>query len=111
MQRAVIYAKWTFASLIVLTALLWAGDVLYVRQRMAHKTEVDPVETIKIRPLYVVPRKDGRAEFDFGDPQTQTCIHSLFPQLGYDPCWYVVRQSKKPIPIAGLFRETDEYRS
>ena len=111
MQRAVFYAKWTFASLVLLTGLLWAGDSVYVRERMAHKTEVDPVETIKIRPLYVVPLKDGRAEFDFGDPQTQSCVHSLFPQLGYDPCWYVVRQSKKPIPIADLFRAPRQYLS
>ena len=85
MQRALIYAKWTLVGLIALTALMWAGDGMYVRERMAHKTEVDPVETIKIRPLYVVPRKDGRAELDFGDPETQTCVHSLFPHLGYDP--------------------------
>jgi hypothetical protein len=90
------------AILLVLTALLWIGDAMYVRERMAHKTEVDPVDTIKIRPLYLVPRKDGRAELDFGDPETQMCVHSLFPHLGYDPCWYVVRQSRKPIPIASL---------
>jgi hypothetical protein len=102
-QRVLNFAKWAFAGLLVLTALVWAGDALYVREKMAHKTDIDPIETIKIRPLYVIPRKDGRAELDFGDPQTQPCVHSLFPHLGYDPCWYVVRQSRKPIPIASIY--------
>jgi hypothetical protein len=102
MRRAVIYAKWALASLAALAALVWVGDAVYVRARMSHKTQTDPVDSIKIRPLYVVPLKDGRAELDFGDPETQSCVHSLFPHLGYDPCWYVLRQSKKPIPIASF---------
>lgn len=94
--------EWTAGVLIISLGLVWLGDTLYVRHRMAHKTATDPVETIKVTPIYMIPRKDGRAELDFGDPENQTCVHAVFPHLGYNPCWYVVRQSQKPIPIALL---------
>ena len=103
MSRVLQPLKRIAVVLLVALALLWIGDTLYARHRMAHKTAGDPVDTIKVRPVYVIPRKDGRAELDFGDPETQMCVHALFPQLGYNPCWYVIRQSKKPIPIATLF--------
>jgi hypothetical protein len=99
--------KWTAIVLFVSLALLWIGDTIYARYRMAHKTATDPVDSIKFRPVYLIPRKDGRAELDFGDPETQMCVHALFPQLGYNPCWYVVRQSKRPIPIASVQPSSD----
>ncbi|HWF38735.1 MAG TPA: hypothetical protein VG322_09465 [Candidatus Acidoferrales bacterium] len=102
MRRVLQVLKWTVVVLLVSLALLWIGDTLYARYRMGHKTATDPIDTIKVRPMYLIPRKDGRAELDFGDPETQMCVYALFPQLGYDPCWYVVRRSKKPIPIADL---------
>lgn len=91
--------KWTGVALIASLALAWLGDYVSVEHRMARKTSTDPVESIIVRPVYAVARKDGKDEFDFGDAQTHTCIHSLFPHLGYSPCWYVIRQSQKAIPI------------
>ena len=95
-------AKWAGAALFLSLALVWLGDYVSVQHRMAHQTATDPVETMSVRPVYAVSQKDGKEEFDFGDPQSQTCIHSLFPHLGYSPCWYVVRQSQRPIPIGAL---------
>jgi hypothetical protein len=94
-----IVLKWAAVVMILSVAVLFAGDDLSVRRRMARKTATDPLETMNLRTVYAVPRKDGRAEFDFGDPQSQTCVHSLFPHLGYNPCWYILRESGKPIPI------------
>lgn len=94
--------KWTGAALVVCLALVWLGDYLSVRNRMGHKTATDPVQTITFQPVYAIARKDGKSEFDFGDPQNATCVHSIFPHLGYNPCWYVLRESQKPIPIGGV---------
>lgn len=91
--------KWTGAALLLCLALLWAGDYVSVRRRMAHKTAADPVETINVRPVYAIARKDGKDEFDVGDPEIQSCVHALFPHLGYNPCWYVKREVQKPIQI------------
>lgn len=102
MRRVWQALKWTGAALIVCLALLWLGDYLSVRNRMGHKTATDPVQTITFQPVYAIARKDGKSEFDFGDPQNATCVHSIFPHLGYNPCWYVLRESQKPIPIGGV---------
>jgi hypothetical protein len=101
MARVWRLLKWAAAALVVCLALLWLGDYLSVRSRMEHKTATEPVQTITFRPVYAIARKDGKSEFDFGDPQSATCVHSIFPQLGYNPCWYVLRESQKPIPIGG----------
>lgn len=102
MRMAWQILKWTGVASLLCLALLWAGDYLSVRHRMAHKTAGDPVETISVRPVYAIARKDGEDEFDIGDPETQSCVHSLFPHLGYNPCWYVKRESQKPIPIGSV---------
>jgi hypothetical protein len=102
MRHVARVLKWTAAVVLLSLILLWAGDDLSVDRRMARKTTADPIETITIRPTYAIARKDGRAEFDFGDPRPLTCVHSLFPHLGYAPCWYAIRESQKPIPIGGM---------
>lgn len=102
MRRFAQVLKWTGAGALLALLLLWVGDYISIRHRMGRKIVSDPIETLTIRPTYAIARKDGKAEFDFGDPQLLTCVHSLFPHLGYSPCWYVIRQSQKPIPIGGV---------
>jgi hypothetical protein len=97
--RVWIVLKWAAVVVVASFGLVYLGDDLSVRTRMSHRTATDPVETLSLRPVYAVPRKDGKAEFDFGDPQTQTCVHAIFPHLGYNPCWYLLRASRTPIPI------------
>ena len=42
---------------------------------------------VQVQPYYAVPMKDGKTEFMMLDPETDTCIRSLFPHFGYRPCW------------------------
>lgn len=42
---------------------------------------------VQVQPYYAVPMKDGKTEFIMLDPETDTCIHSIFPHFGYRPCW------------------------
>lgn len=62
---------------------------------MIHKKSDDPVGMVRVQPTYAIPHKDGRAELVFGDPVDQPCLHSLFPHMGYAPCWYLNRQNQK----------------
>jgi hypothetical protein len=77
----------------------YVADYVSLRLRMAHRTSTSPIEVLNVQPTYAVARKDGQAEFDFGDTEPETCVHTLFPHMGYAPCWYVKRTSQKPIPI------------
>jgi hypothetical protein len=55
--------------------------------------------------LYAIPLKNGNVEYELDARQpevTVTCVRALFPHLGYQPCWYVRRNSQKPIPMVIL---------
>lgn len=52
---------------------------------------------LPMKSYYAVKMKNGKTEVMPGDPDVLTCTHSLFPQLGYAPCWYVKR--KNPVQV------------
>ncbi len=84
-----------FAALLVL--FTYAGDYLSVRYKIPHGR--DQFSNVTIQPYYAIHEKNGRTEYDFAQPQTQVCVHSLFPHFGYSPCWYVNRHTDKRIDI------------
>jgi hypothetical protein len=52
--------------------------------------------------LLAIPLKDGKTEYEFDTQQPEVdapCVHALFPHLGDSPCWYLQRNSQKPIPM------------
>lgn len=55
--------------------------------------------TVTVRPYYDVGLKSGKSEFYFLDPRKQTCVNSLFPHLGYSPCWYVRKHARQRISM------------
>lgn len=95
MDRLIKIARRVGLAIVALSAVLYAADYLSVRHRMTKKTAGDPLDSMKIQRTYVIPHKDGRAEIIFGEPETQVCVHSLFPHMGYTPCWYLKRQAQK----------------
>jgi hypothetical protein len=62
---------------------------------------------VQVKPLYAVRQKSGRIEYSVGDTETQTCVRSLFPHMGYTPCWYLIRHPTKRIEI--MFLERSPY--
>jgi hypothetical protein len=99
---AAILAKRVLISFLVVLVLLYGGDYLYVRVRMLHPKPADPFESIKSLRVLAIPEKNGKTEFevDAQNPeQTVTCVHSLFPHMGYSPCWYLQPRIDQPIPM------------
>lgn len=87
--------KTALIVVVVSLALLYAGDYASVRYRIPRGR--DPLGTVEVQPYYAVPLKGGKTEFMFLKPENQVCVHSLFPHLGHNPCWYVRRHRDKPI--------------
>ena len=87
--------KRIFIIAILSIAAVYIADYLLLRFRIA--TNRNPYGTVTIQPYYAVPQKDGKTEFLFDDPQNQTCVHSLFPHMNDDPCWYLSRNKEKRI--------------
>lgn len=84
--------------MLALLGVLYVGDDLSVRYRMAHRKDSDPFEGVTY--YYATPLKNGRVEVFYDQPQTEVCVHALFPHLGHGPCWYVTRHTVRRI---GLF--------
>jgi hypothetical protein len=99
---ASILAKRILIGVALVLVLLYGTDYLYVRVRMLHPKPADPFETLKTLRVLAIPEKNGKTEYevDAENPeQTVTCVHSLFPQSGYSPCWYVKPRINQPIPM------------
>jgi hypothetical protein len=89
--------------LIAAAAVLYAGDFAWFEYRMRHAKPNDPLETITF--YYATAMKNGKVEVFYDQPQTQTCVHSIFPHAGYKPCWRFgrsrIQQISRLIPAAG----------
>ena len=73
--------------LACLVGCLYVGD--YAAVRIPIPKSRSPYSTVVVKPYYDVGLKSGKSDFYFLDPQRQTCVNSLFPHMGFDPCWYV----------------------
>jgi len=101
-NRALVIGRRTLTVAALLPALMYAGDYFFVRYRMAHRNAGDAFGTVQMERLYAIPQKDGRIAYEFDARQpdvTMPCVRSLFPHMGNSPCWYLQRNSKKPIPM------------
>lgn len=87
----------SLALLLILTALLYAGDDLLLRYRIAYRHS--GLGSVTVRSYYAIQEKNNRTEFMFGDATAQTCVHSLFPHMKYPPCWYLTRHADQRIDM------------
>ena len=91
-----LYLRRSFLVLLALAAILYAGDWLSLKLRIPSRAQT---QDLQIQPLLAVPEKGNKMEYILGDPQTETCSNSLFPQLGYRPCWYVRRHTRQRVDM------------
>jgi hypothetical protein len=93
------------ASLIALVAVIYAGDYLALRLRAAYPRLGSAFGSVQMVRLYAIPLKNGSTEYELDARQpevTVPCVRALFPHLGYSACWYLRRNSQKPIPMVIL---------
>jgi hypothetical protein len=85
MKRAIIGFILSFIAVYV-------GDYAVAKSK--------PLGSVQVQPFYAIHQKDGKTEFDYSmPPETQTCVASLFPHLGSNPCWYVTKHKTRKIEI------------
>jgi hypothetical protein len=83
--------------LSVLSAAAYVGDSCALRYKIAGNRA--PYGSVNVQLYYSMLQKDGKTEIIPGETQTQTCVHALFPHMGYGPCWYASRRTDKRIEI------------
>jgi hypothetical protein len=89
--------KRTAIIVAVCLGLLYLGDFLWVRLRVHYPAAGAAFGSVDV--YYGTPLKNGKEEFFFGQSDKQTCVKSLFPQMGYSPCWYASKRTMKSVRL------------
>jgi hypothetical protein len=82
-------------GVVAFAFLLYGVDYAVLRFKASRSNGAAAFATVTIE--YGTPTKDGRVEIFTDQSQTVTCVNSLFPHLGYNPCWYVRRSRMQEI--------------
>ena len=82
---------------LILLWLTYAGDYISLRYKIPGNRE--QFGTVSVQSYYAVGKKNGNTEYDFYDPENETCVNSIFPHLGYQPRWYVRRHAQNRINV------------
>ena len=77
------------------SAILYVADDLSVRYGIPGGRA--RFGTVTVQRYDAISEKSNRTEFIFENPLTLTCVHSLFPHMGYQPCWYLSRHTEQRI--------------
>ncbi|HLZ93110.1 MAG TPA: hypothetical protein VKQ28_15480 [Candidatus Acidoferrum sp.] len=84
---------------------VYAGDYGVLRLRARYPRFGNAFDSVQVTRLLAIPLKNGKTEYEMDALQpevTVTCLRALFGHRGYPPCWYVRRNSQKPIPMVIL---------
>jgi hypothetical protein len=82
---------------IVALALVYTADFLVWHYRRTSGR--NPYSTVTVQYYYSIGEKNGKTEYDFQAPQSETCANALFPHAGLSPCWYERTYPEKEIRI------------
>jgi hypothetical protein len=99
------FLKRALILIVALAAIVYAGDYAVIRLRVAYPQLGRAFDSVQMERLYAIALKNGRTEYELDARQpevTVPCVRAMFPHLGYSPCWYLRRNSQKPIPMVIL---------
>lgn len=85
------------ALVLSVTAIAYAVDYFLFRYRVSANRQ--PYGQVTITRYDAITQKSGKTQFIFNPPETQTCVHALFPREGYTPCWYLERHTEQRTDI------------
>lgn len=80
---------------VALLAVVYVGDYISIAYRIPSGRE--QFGSVEVQKLLAVPLKDHKTEFIGVPPENERCVHSLFPQLGSTPCWYLSRHAAQQV--------------
>jgi hypothetical protein len=81
-----------FLFLVTAAAVLYAGDWIVLRVRMARGTAFS---TVQVDQFLASPLKNNKEEYDYLGTVAQPCVRSIFPHDSDVPCWWLKRHPKQ----------------
>jgi hypothetical protein len=80
------------AVMIVLVGMLYVGDWIVMRFRVARGTAYGVVE---VHQFLSTSLKGDKTEYDLIGTIQETCSRSIFPQKGNPACWWLERHASQ----------------
>ena len=87
------YLTRALVIIVVLLGIAFFFDYIKLRRNP------NALGSVNINRYYAVTLKNKKTDFSSAEPETETCVNSVFPHLGYYPCWYLRRHNVKEIDI------------
>jgi len=84
-------------TLVLTLCVVYAADYAMVKYGLPKGRPA--FGTVKVERYFSVMKKDGKPDFYFQPPENQTCVRSLFPHFGYEPCWYLERHKEQKTDV------------
>jgi hypothetical protein len=85
--------KKLFIGIVALGAILYGSDFLVLHSRQQQ------FGSVQVKVLYAVKTRNRQTEYLRDAPQPVSCVNSLFPQMGYEPCWYLAKHRTQTVDI------------
>jgi hypothetical protein len=101
-QLLALTAKWLAISVLVLSCTIWLADEISFQYKVHSSNSSGIFATVDMQRMLAIQMKGGKIEYTMDRTQTaqfEPCVYSLFPHAGLEPCWYLLRQSHKPVPL------------
>lgn len=92
------WKRWLRIALLALVAVLivaYAADAALAHYRIAGNHGA--FGSVTIDRYSAIAEKANKTEFNYLGSENRTCLHSLFPQAGYTPCWWARRHTQQRI--------------
>jgi hypothetical protein len=92
------FKKFLWRALLVCAALVllsYLSDTLLFKYQAAHSQPGSPFDTVTV--YMATPMKNGQVQLFYQHPQSLSCVRTIFPHSGYEPCWYLSQSSVKMI--------------
>jgi hypothetical protein len=80
-------------AVVLIAVLTYAADFAVL------KTRSNQFGSVRLRVMYAVKLKNRQTEYLPEEAQNVSCVNSLFPQIGYAPCWYLTRHRVQTIEV------------
>jgi len=99
------FGKWIKLGLqfaAIALAAVWVADAAWFYVRRSYPRAGNASGSVHRVRLLAIPDKGNKVEFQVDALQPEEdvpCASSIFPHGGQNPCWYVVRHAKDPIPM------------
>ena len=104
-QLLALTTKWLVISVLVLFCTVWLVDELSFQYKVHSSTASGAYGAVDMQRMLAIQMKGNKIEYTMDRTQSaqmQQCVNSLFPHAGLKPCWYLIRQSQKPVPLTIL---------